>query len=214
MSKKKQNAAENEKKRSTADYYKLNKKAVDDLVTADVSNSPKVSEAELRKYRSGTRKFRFAEWFKAVFIKFWFPAAVCYFILMGLGMFIPTVLDQLFVTGIALGIITDLLTNNALRFIEETEGANKRWMMFPGKGYMTLPLNIIYAWVVLFVVYTIYFMLNTAIVSITHSTDTVPIGVEPILFGLFYVGADTLLIQAKFLCIRIFSDAKKQTTRG
>ena len=47
--------------RSAADYYKLNLKAVDDLVTADESNSPRVSEAELRKYRSGP-KVRLGGW--------------------------------------------------------------------------------------------------------------------------------------------------------
>ena len=38
-----------EKPRDAAEYYRLNTKAVDDLVTADRSNSPQVSEAELRK---------------------------------------------------------------------------------------------------------------------------------------------------------------------
>ena len=56
MAKKNQHAeAENERKDAAADYYKLNLKAVDDLLTADESNSPKVSEAELRRYRSGPK---------------------------------------------------------------------------------------------------------------------------------------------------------------
>ena len=36
-------------------YYRLNTKAVDDLVNADVSNSPEVSREELNKYRSGPK---------------------------------------------------------------------------------------------------------------------------------------------------------------
>ena len=37
------------------DYYRLKTKAVDDLVSADVTNSPKVSREELNKYRSGPK---------------------------------------------------------------------------------------------------------------------------------------------------------------
>ena len=82
MAKKKQTAADEH--RTTADYYKLNVKAVEDLVGANAENSPKVSEAELRKYRSGP-KIKLADWVKAVLIKFWFAGAVCFFFLWGLG---------------------------------------------------------------------------------------------------------------------------------
>ena len=60
--------AEPEDKRSAADYYKLNVRAVDDLVNADVSNSPKVSEEELRKYRSGS-KIKLSDVTKVILIK-------------------------------------------------------------------------------------------------------------------------------------------------
>ena len=56
------------------DYYKLNTKAVDDLVSANEANSPKVSEAELRSYKSGP-KLKIADWVKIVFIKAWFAGA-------------------------------------------------------------------------------------------------------------------------------------------
>ena len=68
--------------RSAADYYRLNLKAVDDLVSADESNSPKVSEKELRKYRSGP-KVKLSDTLKALLIKFWFNGATCFFFLWG-----------------------------------------------------------------------------------------------------------------------------------
>ena len=195
--------------KTTADFYKLHTKAVEDLVSADVSNSPEVSEEELNKYRSFP-VIRLSERVKLLFIKFWFPAAVCYFFLWGLSPYIGGLLDLLIVTGIALGIVTDLLTNNAIRFFARTRGDNDGYMMFPKKSYITYPLNILYAWVILFLVFTAYNLLNGAIIAVTHQADTVPIGVEPVLFGLLYMGIDTLLIGAKHLLIRIFEDARKK----
>ncbi len=213
MSKKKQIPGE-ETGKSTADYYKLNRQAVEDLVSANEENSPEVPDEELRKYRSGTRKFKVADWVKLLFIKFWFPAAVCYFMIWGLGTYVADLLDMLFITGIAMGIVTDLLTNNLLRFFGETEHENDRWMMFPKKRYITFILNILYAWLVLFLVFTLYTMVNGLVASLTGKPEQVALGVEPILFGVFYVAFDSLLIGAKHLMGKIVSDAKDSAKKG
>lgn len=179
-----------------SEYYRLKTQAVDDLVSANEENSPPVSEEELRTYRSGP-KMKVADWVKILFIKAWFAGAVCYFFIWGLGGFLASELDLLFVTGIALGIVTDLLTNPVLRFFEKTPGENARWMMVARKRYVSFFLNIAYAYVVLFLIYTLYNVINLVIARITGAADTVALGVEPVLFGLFYLGFDLLLIQAK-----------------
>lgn len=206
MSKRKKNQKP-EVERQT-DYYNLKTKAVEDLVTADESNSPEVSEEELRAYRSGPKR-KIADWVKMLFIKFWFNAAVCFFFIWGLSGYVADLLDLLFVTGMALGIVTDVMTNPVLRFFEKTPGENARWMMFPKKGYVTFPLNILYAYVVLFLVYTLYNILNLVIIQITGAVNTVPLGVEPILFGLFCLGFDLLLIRLKRLFLDMIHDAAK-----
>ncbi len=209
MAKKKGNGHEEKEILQQSDYYKLKTKAVDDLVTANKDNSPKVSEEELRKYRSGS-KLRIADWVKMCFIKFWFVAAVCFFFMWGLSAYMADMLDTLFVTGIALGVVTDILTNNALRFFAKTPGGNDRWMMFPKKGYYSFPLNILYAFLVLFCVFLTYSVLNRALIELTHApADSIPLGVEPILFGLFYLGFDLLLIKMKHLALEIYRDARK-----
>lgn len=198
-----------EAQRSTADYYKLNLKAVDDLVTADASNSPKVSEAELKKYRSGP-KVTLSDTVKALLIKFWFAGATCFFFLWGLGNVLNHWLDQLVVLGLALGAVTDLLTNNLYRFIAKTPGANDRWMMFPQKAFYTLPLNIVYAYVLLFMVVTTYNVVNAAILGLGLAQGGTPLGVGPILFGVFTAAWDTLLIQIKRTAGNVLSDAKRR----
>lgn len=181
----------------------MKSKAVDDLIHADESNSPEVSEEELRAYRSH-RRLQIDDWVKVILLKIWFAGAVCFFFLWGLSGYLADMLDTLFVTGMALGIVTDLLTNNVIRFIEKTAGGNDRWMMFPRKGYISFPLNILYAYLVLYLVFVLYNLINLTITQITGKADTVPLGVEPVLFGIFYAGFDTLLIEGKHLLFRLF----------
>ena len=196
--------------RSAAEYYKLNLKAVDDLVTADESNSPKVSEAELRRYRSGP-KVRLSDTLKALLIKFWFNGATCFFFLWGLGAYLHSWLDQMVVLALALGAVTDLLTNNVFRFYARTPGANDRWMMFPQRAFYTLPLNLLYAGLLLFLVMTTYNVVNAAIIGITGAKDTLPLGVGPILFGVFTTAWDILLIRIKHTAQSVLSDARRAT---
>ena len=192
-----------------ADYYKLKTKAIEDLVTADESNSPEVSPEELRRYQSGP-KFKVADWVKLLFVKAWFPGSVCFFFLWGLGGMVADQLDMLFITGIALGVVTEMLTNNVLRFLEKKPGGNDRYMMFPQKGYITFPLNILYAFVLLFLVYTLYNIINLVIIQLTGAVDKVPLGVEPVLFGIFYMCFDMILIQGKHLILDIVKGGKRK----
>ena len=136
MAKKNRKSAPQEQEKIN-DYYNLKTKAVDDLVNADVSNSPKVSEEELRKYRSGP-KIRLSDWMKAVLLKWWFAGAVCFFFLWGLGTVVPNRENQLIIVGLALGTVTDLFTNNIFRFYAKTPGENDRWMMFPKNSYRSI----------------------------------------------------------------------------
>ena len=97
-----------------------------------------------------------------------------------------------------MGVITDLLVNNLLRFWEKTPGDNDRWMMFPKRSLAAFFLNILYAFLVLFLVYTLYNVINGLLVRLTGAADSVPLGVEPVLFGLFYLAVDLLLLSASW----------------
>ncbi|MBE7003347.1 MAG: hypothetical protein E7425_03555 [Ruminococcaceae bacterium] len=199
--------ADGQETRSAADYYKLHTDAVNDLVNADESNSPEVPEEELRRYRSGPR-LRLADWAKLLFVKMWFAGSVCFFIFWGLGGYVSDRLDLLLIFGIALGVVTDLLTNNALRFLAKSRGGADRWMMFPRKGYLSFPLNILYAFLPLLCVDMLYTLLNLAITA-AQGADARPLGVGPILFGVFYTGFDLLFILIKRTLCAVVADAKR-----
>ena len=202
---KKEAAPEQEK--DLSQYYRLNTKAVDDLVNADVSNSPEVSREELNKYRSGP-KIHLKDWLKALLIKWWFNGAVCFFFFWGLGNAVSGSENQLLILGLALGFVTDLLVNTIFRYYARTPGGNDRWMMFGKKGFASLPLNVIYGFLLLFCVVMTYNAVNTALVSLNGRKESVPLGVEPILFGLFTAGWDFLFLGIRQALRRIIADAR------
>ena len=195
--------------KEASEYYKLKTKAVEDLVTADESNSPEVSDEELKKY-GGKRRKRIADWVKIVFIKAWFPGAACYFFIWGLSAYVRSQLDLAFILGIAMGIITDLLTNNCIRFFERSEGDFDEWMMIPEKRFSSYFLNIFYAFILVFFVFTLYQFLNMVLIQITGETEEMPLGVGPILFGLFYMGFDMLFLKMKKVFSSMVNDAKEK----
>ena len=87
-------------------------------------------------------------------------------------------------------------------------------MMFPKKGYVSFPLNILYSFLVLFFVFMFYQVLNTVIIRMTGVSDTIPVGVGPIGFGLIYLGFDLMFLSLKSLFLRIVQNAKTGTTNG
>ena len=189
--------------------YELKSDAVEKLLKAEAGDVPEFSEEELKKYRS-KGGIKISNTAKVLLLKAWFAGAVCYFILWGLGMYIYSLIDMLFIMGIVLGMATDLLTNNVIRFIETTPGENDKWLMFPKKGMVSFFLNLVYALVLVFFVYVLYSGINLILVKIIGNADTVPLGVEPVLYGVFTMGFDVLLLGCKNLFGQIMADARRK----
>lgn len=209
MSDKKKKQISESADRSAADHYKLKTDAVERLVNAE--NAPEVPESEINRYRS-KKKLRIPAWLKITFVKFWFAGAVCYFFLWGLGMYLQGI-ELMLVLAIGLGVVTDLLTNRFLRRFEPTEGSYNKWMMVTTRKFWSIFLNVIYAGVLLYCVFRTYYGINVLMgvnPDVGHTEEESMLGVEPILFGLFYLGFDMLLIFVKNTLIKIFRDAEKK----
>lgn len=209
MSKKDKNK-QNEKS-SVESSYKLNTEAVDRLVNASKKTYPKTNVDPGKKYRSKGFLDKIPEPIKALFIKFWFNGAVCFFIFWGLGLYIWDALDMAVVMAVVLGMVNDLLVNNTFHFFAVTPGSNNKWMMFPQKKFWTFFANIVYSFLVLLIVIWLYNAINIAGNMISGTEGQIYLGVEPILFGIFYVAVDMLFVSMKNLAIRIISDAKDKT---
>ena len=197
-------------KKSSADYYKLKTDAVDRLVNADKKTYDKTKGDPGKEYRSRGFLDKIPSWIKALFIKFWFNGAVCFFIFWGLGLYVTNMLDMIFVLAVVMGMVTDILVNNAFRFLATYEGQNDKWMMFPKKKYWTFFANILYAFPVLVGVIWFYNILNVVLNNIKGTDGELFVGVEPILFGLSYMAIDMLFITMKNTMIKIISDAKQK----
>lgn len=203
---------ENKQKKSPApSHYKLNTDAVDRLVNAKNKDYSKSEKDPGKKYRSRGFLDKIPDPVKAIFIKFWFNGAVCFFIFWGLGMYLWDPLDMSVVLAVVLGMVNDLLVNNTFHFFEITPGSNNKWMMFPKKKFWTFFANIAYSFVVLLFVIWSYNIINIIRLQILGENAQGVFGVEPILFGIFYVAFDMLFIGMKNLAIRIVSDAKEKT---
>ena len=192
-----------------ASYYQLHTGAVEELVTATKENTPQYSEEELNRYRSGKSKRKFPQGLKVVLIKFWFYGAVCFFVFWGLGLYL-TGLDLQFVGAIVLGMVTDLLINHFLRFTEKLPGGSKKWMMVTCRGTAGFFMNLLYGFLLMFLIVTAYNMVNTVIVGIFGSENAPLLHVEPLGFGLIAMGADMLCVVIRNTLRKIVDDAKKK----
>ncbi len=206
----KEQKKQQKEKPSAENYYSLKADAVNRLVNA--KSAPEVSYKEINKYTS-KGKSHIPSWIKILFVKFWFSGAICYFFLWGLGMYVFG-LDLMVALAVGLGMSTDLMVNQLLHYFEPEKGAYDKWMMIPFRKFWTLFLNVIYAGVVLYCVIQIYNIINIILVGNVEEAQTVALGVEPLLFGIFYMGVDMLFVTMKNTMVKIFRDANKKVSTG
>ena len=189
--------------------YELKSDAVERLANAHNKEFKSTLRDPGKEYRS-SRFDSIPFWVKAVFMKFWFNGAVCYFIYWGLGLFVSSLENMILVLALVLGMVTDILVNNAFRFFAPTDGANDKWMMFPKKKLINLFFNVVYSFVILIAVVWLYNSINVVLNAARGTVGEVYLGVEPILFGLFYVVIDLAFIGMKNLMVSIVNDAIKK----
>ena len=196
--------SDNNRKSSKTNNYSLKSDAVNRLANADKLEIPPEmrSKDPGKQFRSGFLD-KIPPVVKSLFIKFWFYGVVCFFIFWGLS--ITDSLDALVIMSVVLGVVSDIFIDNILRFIETVPGENAKWMMFPKKRYWTFIANIIYAFPVFFCVRCIYLVINTLGTPIGFY-----LGVEPIMFGIFYVCVDLIFVSMKNLFVTIVNDAKNK----
>ena len=185
-------------------YYDLKTDAIEALANADTEDVPEYSKEELEKYRTQS-PIRIPEVLKVCFLKWWFAGAMFYF--CGFGLNLGFWLDRWIVYSIVLGMVTDLLTNSLLRFLEKQPGDSARWIMVYKKGTLSLFLNILYAFPVVMAVFLLYNTVGEIISAIAGKL--VYFGAEPISFGLFVMAVDLAFVGIKNLIIRYIKNHRK-----
>lgn len=194
-----------ETKKSASSYYKLHTEAVDDLVSASKENTPQYSKEELEKYKSSRGKWKLPENLKVFLIKWWFYGAVCFFVFMGLGLYLADTLDLYFVAAVVMGMAADLLINRYLLFTEKLPGGSAAYMMVTLRGATGFFCNILYGCVLLFLTVTLYGVVNALLGAMGGY-----LGVEPICFGIFVTLLDSLCLRCKRMLRKIVADARRK----
>lgn len=225
MSKKKKN-----KESTIENYYDLKVDQIDELVAAlKGTDSPeeqqpismKISDCtgeEAEKTKNREKEFdpykvdklaRVPGWLKAIFIKFWFAGAVCYFIMLGTGL---QGFDGIIVTGVVLGVIVDVLVNPLFGYMQSEKREFDKYIMlpFPFKKYWTFFVNIIYYVGVLFIVNYCYAGINLMCNAIAGTELVFYVSVEPLLFGVITLVVDMFLIGIKDLIVYLVRRKKSK----
>lgn len=231
MSKKKKKIRET----TIEDFYDLRLDKIDELVAAlkdedtggekismnvaectgeSVENmTPRQRQREFDPYKVD-RLSRVPAWIKAVFIKFWFAGAVCYFTMMGLK--IGNDLDRLVLVGAVMGLIVDILVNPLFRYMESDRREYNAYMMFPFpfKAFWTFFTNIIYYVFVTACVNFCYLGLNELVNVVKGTSQVIHVGVEPLLFGILTVACDMVFIGIKDGCVLLIKKLRNKRSEG
>ena len=226
------------KETTIENYYDLKVDKIDELVAALKDETPETAANDLTMYisdctgeddrknytRSGKKKEfdpyktdflgKIPVWVKALFVKWWFAGVVCYFVMFGIASFMNgDTLDELFLTGIILGIVVEIFVNPLFRFMERDKKEYDPYTMFPFpfKAYWTFFTNVLYYIVVVLVMYFGFYLgLNELINYIKGTEGVIAVGVEPLLFGTFTVIADMLFIGIKDLIVYLVKKHSKE----
>ena len=197
------------KETTIEDYYDLKVDKVDELVAAlkgeDVPEDEEVNYSmnynmgvdDPKNYtRSGKEKkfdpyrtdflSKVPVWVRALFVKFWFAGMVCWFFMFGIG---QSGMDAVFILGLALGVVVDVLVNPLLFFMETEKREFHAYMMFPFpfKAIWTFFANIFYYLIVVYGVSLFYNIVNQLFF----------VAVEPMIFGVFAFIVDMIFIGIK-----------------
>lgn len=214
--------AKNKKSKETTveDFYDLKIDKVNELVAAlkgenveeygeasmkisDCTGEENCGDKEFNPYRTDFLS-RVPVFVKALFIKWWFSGLVCFFVNMGLGVYVAAP-DLVILDGVFLGLFADVLVNPLFRFMETDKREYDGYTMFPFpfKAYWTFFANVLYYSAVAVAVNFIYFFVNEKLFGLS---------IEPLSWALIVLAVDMLLIGIKDGAMLLVKKLRKERT--
>ena len=212
--------AKNKKFKETTieDFYDLRVDKVEELVAAlkgedtsdygevsmnisEITGDGKNSSKDFNPYRTDFLA-RVPVFIKALFVKWWFAGVVCFFVNMGLGVYVAPA-DLIILDGIFLGLIVDVLVNPLFRFMETDKREYNAYMLFPFplKAYWTFFTNVLYYVAVAVIVNFIYLFINEFMFSLA---------IEPLSWALIVLAVDMVFIGIKDLTVHLVKKRKEE----
>ncbi|MCL2702576.1 MAG: hypothetical protein FWE91_03090 [Defluviitaleaceae bacterium] len=152
---------------------------------------------------------RLPMWLKALFIKAWFAGAVFYFI--GWGFFFQSRdnLDLILVLGLVHGLVTDIVVNKILIFIETEAQPSKKYVLCYSRRFLSILINLLFGIICAFLVAYTYNIANVLAIEINNRpSGYMTFGAEPIMYGLLYLAYETVFVVMKNTLVKIYSRAR------
>jgi len=197
--------------------YSLKVEAVETLTKAINEGTIKEIPEEQKKAEQQSYKVdklaKIPSWIKVIFVKFWVAGAICFFFMWGLGMYIKNSLDMYVVVSLAFAFINDLFVNSAFLYFESDKKEYHKWLLVPvpAKKIWTIFVNIPIGFLEAFLINQLYALTNKIVVTVGNlDPNTIPVTMEPLLFGLFYVIVNLFLLLIKNTIVNIVNDALKK----
>ena len=197
--------------------YSLKVEAVETLTKAINEGTIKEIPEEQKKAEQQSYKVdklaKIPSWIKVIFVKFWVAGAICFFFMWGLGMYIKNSLDMYVVVSLAFAFINDLFVNSAFLYFESDKKEYHKWLLVPvpAKKIWTIFANIPIGFLEAFLINQLYALTNKIVVTVGNlDPNTIPVTMEPLLFGLFYVIVNLFLLLIKNTIVNIVNDALKK----
>ncbi|MDD4212137.1 MAG: hypothetical protein PHY42_01915 [Bacilli bacterium] len=202
------------------EYYELKQEAVRELASAlketeEESQSKTKDKPAIDPYKID-KLSKIPTWIKAFFVKYWTAGAICFFFFWGLGYYISSMENLILITALATGLIIDFLVTPAFLHFESDKKEYHKYAMVPvsSKKIWTLLINIPIAFIEVYGVVMIYAFINQAYVNSQGLEEgTVTLAVEPLLYGLFFLVIDLLLLFFKNMIIGMIQNVRNTTKK-
>lgn len=109
---------------------------------AGEKSSKHYDEKEIKKFQKSEIFSYIPYWIKALFLKYWFFGAVCFFI----GMGIQGINGDIYalVAGLTCGVLTDLVTDNILLMMDSDKKESRYYVIYKDKSIWSFLINLVY----------------------------------------------------------------------
>lgn len=161
------------------------------------NNEVSKKKEEMKQYKAGYSIFnKLPLWLVALFLKYWYFGAVCFFLAFGLG------LQQYWfalAAGLGGGAFYDIAVRHILLALD-AKNETKYHIMCASKKYYSFPINVFYN--------IILFYTGITVVYLIHLIGLDYFGNEPLSFGLVMIVVDIMFLLIKWGVLSIVSHIK------
>lgn len=177
----------------------MKNKEVKDIT--DLVDDEEISMDNMDAYKQQGFIARLPYWVKAIFIKYWFYGAICFFSLMGSGLIGE---NAALFAGVLAGCLFDIVVYNILKMMDSDENESRHYIMYKSKKFYSLLINIVFQVLVFFLA----MLFCSSIVNLYDNPENNWFLQEPFSIGLVLFIIDGIFITIKGLIVLLIKRIK------